>query len=113
MSKKYLQFRHITHSQGTREEWQFAFFVTCGLQVVSLTFYCVFASGELQPWARDTYLSQDSMYQQLDGEDDNNEGMRMKEGGHKATTSNGEEQAENNRTFRALNLLPEGVGLEF
>ena len=32
-----------------------AFYFTAGLQVFSLLFYFMFASGELQPWARDTY----------------------------------------------------------
>ena len=39
----------------TREEWQFAYVVTAGMQVATILFYCMFASGDIQPWAHDTY----------------------------------------------------------
>ncbi|XP_012941515.1 sialin [Aplysia californica] len=47
-----------------RSEWQLAYYITVGLQFFSLFFYCVFASGELQPWALHTYKHK---YEQLPG----------------------------------------------
>ena len=43
-------FNYITAGR-TREEWRLAFFITAVIQVMTLTFYCFFASGEIQPWA--------------------------------------------------------------
>ena len=43
-------FNHLTAGR-TREEWRLAFFITAVIQVLTFTFYWVFASGEVQPWA--------------------------------------------------------------
>ena len=42
-------FDHLT-SGRTREQWRLAFSITAVIQVVTFVFYCVFASGEVQPW---------------------------------------------------------------
>ena len=44
-------FNHVTAGR-TRDEWRVAFFLTAAIQVVTLAFYCCFASGEIQPWAK-------------------------------------------------------------
>ena len=37
--------------QGSRTEWQHVFWLNAGLQIGGVLFYCVFAKGEVQPWA--------------------------------------------------------------
>ncbi|XP_064600100.1 sialin-like [Liolophura sinensis] len=44
----------LTHSQ-TRQEWQIVFYVTAAVYIAGAIFYLVFASGELQPWARERH----------------------------------------------------------
>ena len=37
--------------QGTREEWQKVFFISCGFFLFGGLFFLIFAKGEVQPWA--------------------------------------------------------------
>lgn len=43
-------FNYLTRGR-TREEWRMAFFITAVIQVLTFAFFCVFGSGEEQPWA--------------------------------------------------------------
>jgi len=36
----------------TREQWQQVFYVAAGFYVFGAIFFAIFASGEVQPWAR-------------------------------------------------------------
>lgn len=38
--------------KGTREQWQQVFWLTAGILVGGTAFFVVFASGEVQPWAK-------------------------------------------------------------
>lgn len=37
----------------TADEWQSVFIIASSVHFVGITFYALFASGELQPWAQD------------------------------------------------------------
>jgi len=38
--------------QSTQEEWQLVFYISAAIHVVGAVFYCIFADGEIQDWAR-------------------------------------------------------------
>ncbi|XP_012942626.1 sialin [Aplysia californica] len=42
----------ITEERQTRAEWQIVFYVAAAIYIFGAVFYIIFASGELQPWAR-------------------------------------------------------------
>lgn len=36
----------------TREQWQTVFYISAGFYIIGSIFYTIFASGDVQPWAR-------------------------------------------------------------
>ncbi|VDK76482.1 unnamed protein product, partial [Onchocerca ochengi] len=38
-------------SRGTQQEWQLVFWITAGVLIAGTTIFCLFAKGEVQPWA--------------------------------------------------------------
>ncbi|XP_045189876.2 uncharacterized transporter slc-17.2-like isoform X2 [Mercenaria mercenaria] len=43
----------ITDVDQSREQWQIVFYIAGGFYIFGAVFYGIFASGEIQPWARD------------------------------------------------------------
>ena len=41
----------FTFFQGTQSEWKRLFYLAAGIYSCGCAFYCLFGSGELQPWA--------------------------------------------------------------
>ncbi len=48
----HLWFQYILCPQGKREEWQKVFYIAGAIYTFGALFYLIFASGEIQPWAR-------------------------------------------------------------
>lgn len=45
----------ITKESQTREQWQIVFYIAAAIYAFGAVFYLIFASGELQPWAREDH----------------------------------------------------------
>ncbi|CAG2217366.1 SLC17A5 [Mytilus edulis] len=58
----------------TRAEWQIVFYIAAGMYIFGAIFYIVFASGELQPWAKDS-CSNPSEEQNTENFLDNEDGL--------------------------------------
>ena len=41
----------------TREQWQVVFYIAAAIYGVGALFYSAFASGDVQPWARDEHMN--------------------------------------------------------
>jgi hypothetical protein len=41
----------------SREQWQIVFYIAGGFYIFGSVFYGIFASGEMQPWARDDVIA--------------------------------------------------------
>ncbi|VDI57365.1 MFS transporter, ACS family, solute carrier family 17 (sodium-dependent inorganic phosphate [Mytilus galloprovincialis] len=64
----------ITEKSLTRAEWQIVFYIAAGMYIFGAIFYIVFASGELQPLAKDS-CSNPSEEQNTDNFLDNEDGL--------------------------------------
>ncbi|XP_071133211.1 sialin-like [Mytilus edulis] len=64
----------ITEKSQTRAEWQIVFYIAAGMYIFGAIFYIVFASGELQPWAKDS-CSNPSEEQNTENFLDNEDGL--------------------------------------
>ncbi|XP_041369663.1 sialin-like [Gigantopelta aegis] len=62
----------ITSKRQTRTEWQYVFLITAAIYGFGAIFYIIFASGELQPWAQYTQISEVEIL--VKPEDDNHDG---------------------------------------
>ncbi|XP_041369223.1 sialin-like isoform X3 [Gigantopelta aegis] len=58
----------ITTKGQTRTEWQYVFFISAAIYVFGAIFYIIFASGELQPWARSTQEPEGNAMVHLEGD---------------------------------------------
>jgi ACS family sodium-dependent inorganic phosphate cotransporter-like MFS transporter 5 len=70
-------------TNGTREEWQKVFFISCGFFLFGGLFFLIFAKGEVQPWAItekpaelrlvDSVIEKNELNDNEDGKDNRNE----------------------------------------
>lgn len=49
----------------TRAEWQIVFYVAAAIYIIGATFFVIFASGDLQPWAEIGKLESKSQEREL------------------------------------------------
>ncbi|XP_063425395.1 sialin-like isoform X2 [Mytilus trossulus] len=64
----------ITEKSQTRAEWQIVFYIAAGMYIFGAIFYIIFASGELQPWAKES-CSNPSEEESTDNFLDNEDGL--------------------------------------
>ncbi|XP_067658052.1 sialin-like [Haliotis asinina] len=69
----------ITSESQTRAEWQVVFYIAAAIYAFGAIFYILFASGELQPWAREESEEGEKMGQEMEtrgaGKDGETDGM--------------------------------------
>ncbi|VDN24239.1 unnamed protein product [Gongylonema pulchrum] len=70
--------------QATEEEWRRVFFITGGILVVGLILYCVFATSDVQPWAKTEKIDESSKKTNQKADD----GGTVKEDNATTTTEN-------------------------